>query len=52
MHPADPECVRCCARVQGCPMGVLTFGRVSRAGEVLATDRLAAIKVRMTEKAR
>jgi polyferredoxin len=41
----DPQCVRCSACVQSCPTGVLQFGRVNRAGEVVALDRLAASAV-------
>lgn len=41
----DPQCVRCSACVQSCPTGVLQFGRVNRAGEVVALDRLAASTV-------
>jgi len=46
---ADPECVRCSACVQSCPTGVLTFGQVDGAGEVLRTDSLAASPVQMRE---
>jgi len=46
----DPECVRCSACVQGCPTGVLQFGRVDRkTGEVIAVDSLAASPVLMAE---
>lgn len=45
----DPQCVRCSACVQSCPTGVLTFGRVDRAGNVIATDRLMASRVQMAE---
>ena len=45
----DPECVRCSACVQMCPTGVLSFGQVDRAGNVVATDRLPASPVRMRE---
>ena len=48
----DPECVRCSACVQMCPTGVLSFGRVDRAGNVLGTDPLAASPVRMAEGTR
>jgi polyferredoxin len=47
---ADPECVRCSACVQSCPTGVLTFGRVDRAGRTVAVDSLAASPVRMRER--
>jgi len=46
---ADPECVRCSACVSSCPTGVLTFGQVSRSGEVIQIDRLAASPVQMKE---
>ncbi len=45
----DPQCVRCSACVQSCPTGVLSFGRVGRAGQVLGVDTLAASPVRLTE---
>lgn len=45
----DPQCVRCSACVQSCPTGVLTFGRVNRKGDVIATDKLAASRVQMAE---
>lgn len=38
----DPQCVRCSACVQGCPTGVLRFGRVDPAGRVIALDTLRA----------
>lgn len=47
----DPECVRCSACVQSCPTGVLQFGQVSRTGETLRLDRLAASPVLMRESA-
>ena len=47
---ADPECVRCSACVETCPTGVLSFGRVGRAGEIIALDSLAASPVRMRER--
>ena len=46
---ADPECVRCSACVHACPTGVLSFGAVGRAGDVIAVDRLAASPVQMRE---
>jgi NosR/NirI family nitrous oxide reductase transcriptional regulator len=46
---ADPQCVRCSACVASCPTGVLTFGRVDSAGNVAATDRLAASLVQIQE---
>jgi NosR/NirI family transcriptional regulator, nitrous oxide reductase regulator len=46
---ADPECVRCSACVSSCPTGVLSFGQVSRAGEVVRVDRLRASPVQMRE---
>jgi thioredoxin reductase/ferredoxin len=46
----DPQCVRCSACVQGCPTGVLQFGRVAPGtGEVVGRDRLAASPVLMAE---
>jgi thioredoxin reductase/ferredoxin len=45
----DPQCVRCSACVQSCPTGVLQFGRVNRAGEVIGLDRLPASPVQMAE---
>ncbi|HEX7078516.1 MAG TPA: NAD(P)-binding domain-containing protein [Candidatus Eisenbacteria bacterium] len=47
----DPECVRCSACVQSCPTGVLTFGRVDRAGRTIALDLLPASPVQMREGA-
>jgi len=47
----DPECVRCSACVQSCPTGVLTFGRVDRAGKTIALDLLPASPVQMRERA-
>ena len=46
----DPECVRCSACVQSCPTGVLTFGRVDRAGRTLRLDVLPASPVQMRER--
>jgi len=46
----DPECVRCSACVQSCPTGVLTFGRVDRAGKTIALDLLPASPVQMRER--
>ncbi len=46
---ADPQCVRCSACVAACPTGVLTFGRIDGAGNVAATDRLAASLVQIRE---
>ncbi len=49
---ADPECVRCSACVQGCPTGVLSFGRVDpRTGLELGRDRLVASPVQAAERA-
>ncbi|MHC4102328.1 MAG: 4Fe-4S binding protein, partial [Planctomycetota bacterium] len=46
----DPQCVRCSACVQGCPTGVLQFGRVDPGtGDVVGRDRLAASPVLMAE---
>ena len=45
----DPECVRCSACVHGCPTGVLRFGQVSRAGQIISVDSLAASPVLMRE---
>ena len=45
----DPECVRCSACVQSCPTGVLQFGQVGRAGQIISVDSLAASPVRMRE---
>ena len=47
----DPECVRCSACVQSCPTGVLTFGRIDRAGKTIALDLLPASPVQMRERA-
>lgn len=49
---ADPECVRCSACVHACPTGVLSFGRVDRAGSFIALDRLSASPVREVEGTR
>lgn len=46
----DPECVRCSACVQSCPTGVLQFGEVDRAGQLIRLDTLAASPVRMREE--
>jgi len=46
---ADPECVRCSACVHACPTGVLSFGRVNRAGELIGIDSLEASPVQMRE---
>lgn len=45
----DPECVRCSACVQGCPTGVLTFGRTKADGEIVF-DSLPGSLVQMAEK--
>jgi Fe-S-cluster-containing hydrogenase component 2 len=49
---ADPQCVRCSACVHACPTGVLAFGRVGRAGQIIGIDTLAASPVRMRERER
>jgi NosR/NirI family nitrous oxide reductase transcriptional regulator len=49
MPMEDPECVRCSACVQECPTGVLSFGRLDRAGEKVL-DRTPASRVQMQEK--
>ncbi|MBN95712.1 MAG: hypothetical protein CL928_16855 [Deltaproteobacteria bacterium] len=46
----DPQCVRCSACVQGCPTGVLSFGRVGHDGLPIL-DRLPASNVRQAEGA-
>ena len=46
----DPQCVRCSACVESCPTGVLTFGRVDRAGSLISIDTLLASRVQMAEK--
>ncbi|HET9951609.1 MAG TPA: NAD(P)-binding domain-containing protein [Candidatus Eisenbacteria bacterium] len=46
----DPECVRCSACVQSCPTGVLTFGRVDKAGRTIALDLLPASPVQTRER--
>jgi NosR/NirI family nitrous oxide reductase transcriptional regulator len=46
----DPQCVRCSACIEQCPTGVLSFGRLDRAGRVVL-DGLQASPVRMTEGA-
>jgi ferredoxin len=46
---ADPECVRCSACVSSCPTGVLTFGQVDAAGNVVRTDKLGASLVQLRE---
>jgi thioredoxin reductase/ferredoxin len=45
----DPQCVRCSACVQSCPTGVLTFGRVDRAGTIISVDALLASPVQRAE---
>ena len=45
----DPQCVRCSACVQGCPTGVLTFGRIGREGQQI-NDRLPASLVHIEER--
>lgn len=47
----DPQCVRCSACVQGCPTGVLQFGEVTRAGQLIRLDTLMASPVRARETA-
>jgi len=46
---ADPECVRCSACVHACPTGVLRFGQVDRAGQIVSIDSLMASPVQMRE---
>ena len=46
----DPECVRCSACVQSCPTGVLTFGRIDKAGKTIALDLLPASPVQTRER--
>src|SRR5262245_12952138 len=46
----DPQCVRCSACVSSCPTGVLTFGRVDRAGVIISVDTLPASPVRSAER--
>ncbi|MBI1798306.1 MAG: NAD(P)-binding domain-containing protein, partial [Candidatus Eisenbacteria bacterium] len=46
----DPECVRCSACVESCPTGVLRFGQVGRAGEIISLDSLVASRVRARER--
>lgn len=51
----DPQCVRCSACVQGCPTGVLSFGRLGKGtdenGESFKIlDKLPASPVQMAEK--
>lgn len=46
----DPECVRCSACVESCPTGVLTFGRVDRAGTLISVDTLLASPVQIAER--
>ena len=46
----DPQCVRCSACVQECPTGVLAFGHLTKAGDILL-DKLPASPVRMREEA-
>jgi NosR/NirI family nitrous oxide reductase transcriptional regulator len=47
---ADPQCVRCSACVESCPTGVLTFGRVDRAGTLISVDKLLASRVQLAEE--
>ena len=47
----DPQCVRCSACVQSCPIGVLQFGQVRGDGSVISLDSLAASPVLMREGA-
>ena len=46
---ADPQCVRCSACVHTCPTGVLSFGRVNRAGQLIGIDSLMASPVQIRE---
>ena len=51
----DPQCVRCSACVQGCPTGVLSFGRYGKKTEAngersIIFDTLPASLVQMQEK--
>jgi polyferredoxin len=46
----DPQCVRCSACVESCPTGVLSFGRVDRAGSLISVDKLVASPVQQAEK--
>jgi thioredoxin reductase/ferredoxin len=46
----DPQCVRCSACVESCPTGVLSFGRVDRAGTLISVDSLLASPVQQAEK--
>jgi ferredoxin len=48
----DPQCVRCSACVSSCPTGVLTFGRVDRAGGLISVDSLLASRVQGAERSR
>ena len=45
----DPQCVRCSACVQGCPTGVLSFGRYDDDGAVIH-DSLSASLVQIRER--
>ncbi|MGE9269793.1 MAG: 4Fe-4S binding protein, partial [Verrucomicrobiales bacterium] len=45
----DPECVRCSACVQGCPTGVLSFGRLDPHHRPVF-DKLPASLVQLAEK--
>jgi len=45
----DPECVRCSACVQGCPTGVLTFGRIDNKQKPVFDD-LPASLVQLAER--
>jgi len=46
----DPQCVRCSACVQGCPTGVLSFGRLGNDGLPIL-DQIPASNVRQSEGA-
>jgi len=52
----DPQCVRCSACVQGCPTGVLSFGRLGKEDESgqpkIVLDRLPASPVKMNENSK
>ena len=52
MPMQDPQCVRCSACVQSCPTGVLQFGEVTRSGQLIRLDTLAASPVLMREGVR
>ena len=47
----DPQCVRCSACVHSCPTGVLQFGEVTSAGQIIRLDTLMASPVRAREAA-